>query len=116
MLQRSNAELIVNSAEPGSSEQGGLRELVDFAFGLLRRQYLVILFLTLLAAGAGVIYLRVTPPTYTANALIIIGAPSAPFIQQQSMFTDRGVDSPQLESQIQIHKIKSNCVDRCRKA
>ena len=51
MLQRSNAELIVNSAEPASSEQGGLRELVDFAFGLLRRQYLVILFLTLLAAG-----------------------------------------------------------------
>ena len=107
MLQRSNAELIGNSAEPGSSEQAGLRELVDFAFGLLRRQYLIILLLTLLGAGAGVIYLRVTPPTYTANAQIILATQSAPFIQQQSMFTERGLDSPQLESQIQIIKSRA---------
>ena len=107
MLQRSNAELIVNSAELTRSEQGGLGELVDFALALLRRQYLVILFLTLLGAGAGVIYLRVTPPTYTANAQIIIGTENAPFIQQQSMFTDRAIDSPKLESQIQIIKSRA---------
>ena len=107
MLQRNNADLIVNAGERESSEQGGLHEIVDFAFGLLRRRYLFILFCTLLAAGAGVTYLRVTPPTYTANAQIIIGTQSAPFVQQQSMFTERGVDSPQLESQMLLIRSKA---------
>ena len=107
MLQRNKTELIVNAAEQETSEESGLHEIVDFAFGLLRRRYLVILFFTLLTAAAGLTYLRVTPPTYTANAQIIIGTQNAPFIQQQSMFPDRGIDLPALESQVQIIQSKA---------
>ena len=82
-------------------------ELIDFAFGFLRRQYLVISFFTLLAAAGGVAYLYVTPPTYTASAKIIIGAQQAPFIQQQSMFADDPLDSAELESKLQILQSKS---------
>jgi exopolysaccharide transport family protein len=107
MLQRNNAEVIVNGAEPQSSDHSELYETISFVFGLLHRRYLVILLFTLLAAGAGVTYLQVAPPTYTADAQIIIGTESAPFVQQQSVFSDRGIDSPQLESQIQIIQSKA---------
>jgi exopolysaccharide transport family protein len=114
MLQSGNTKLIVDKAQPERPEQGEVRHFLDFALGLLRRQYLFILFFTLLGVGAGLIYLRITPPTYTATAQIIMGTQSAPFIQQQSMFADRAIDSPQLESQIQIVKsraIASKIVD-----
>ena len=54
MLQRNNAEPAADNvyAEASSPEQAGLGELVDFAFGFLRRQYVVILFFTLVAARA----------------------------------------------------------------
>jgi succinoglycan biosynthesis transport protein ExoP len=109
MLQRNNAEPVANYvyAEAGSPEQAGLGELVDFAFGFLRRQYVVISFFTLLAAAGGIAYLYVTPATYKASAKIIIGAQRAPFIQQQSMFADAPLDSAELESQLQILQSES---------
>ena len=109
MLQRNNAEPVANYvyAEAGSPEQAGLGELVDFAFGFLRRQYVVISFFTLVAAAGGIAYLYVTPATYKASAKIIIGAPRAPFIQQQSMFADAPLDSAELESQLQILQSES---------
>ena len=116
MLQRNNAEFL-DAAESESHQQGGLREIVDFALGVLRRRYFVILVFTVLGAGAGVTYLRVIPPTYTATAQIIIGTENSPFVQQQSMFTERGIDSPQLESQIQIiqsRAIASSVVEKLK--
>ena len=110
------AEPVVNYPDPHSPEQGGLGEHIDFAFGFLRRQYLIISFFTLIAAAAGVTYLYVTPPTYTASAKVIIGAQRAPFIQQQSMFADsplefRGIGKPASDPPIEIH-----CIVRYRKA
>jgi hypothetical protein len=61
MLQRNNGESVVNYAASDSPEQGGLGDLVDFALGILRRQYVIISFFMLMAAGAGAIYLYVTP-------------------------------------------------------
>jgi polysaccharide biosynthesis transport protein len=104
MLQRSNAESVVeNSVSP---QEGGLGELIELAFGFLRRQYLIILFFTLLAAGVGAVYLTVTAPTYTARAKVIVGTQRAQFIQQQSMFTDGPIDAAQMESQLQILQSK----------
>jgi exopolysaccharide transport family protein len=82
-------------------------ELVDFALGFLLRQYLVILFVVLLAGVAGVIFLVTTPPTYTAQAKIFIGTQKAEFIQQQSLFAEAPIDSAQMESQIQILQSKA---------
>src|SRR5262245_35365231 len=103
MLHRNNEELAVDS---GTAE-GGLGQIIDFAFGFLRRRWLIILFFTLLGIGAGVTYLRVTPPSYTAKATVMIGTQRAQFVQQQSMFTDSPLDSAQLDSQLQILQSKS---------
>ena len=81
--------------EPG---QGGAGELVDFVLGFLLRQYLVILFLALLGGVAGAIFLVVSPPTYTAQAKILIGTQRPQFIQQQSLITDSPFDQTQMET------------------
>ena len=118
MLQRNNAEPAANYvyAQAGSPEQAGFGELADFAFGLLRRQYLVISFFTLVAAAGGVAYLYVTPATYKASAKIIIGAQRAPFIQQQSMFADAPLDSAEIGKPASDPPIAIHCVGRYRKA
>ena len=106
MLQRSHAQPVVDIPVLEGSGQSGVGELVDFALGFLRRQYLIVLFLTLLGAAAGVIFLQVTPPIYTAQARMIIGTQRAQFVQQQSMFPDAPIDNAQMESQIQILQSK----------
>ena len=88
-------------------EGGGIGQLVDFALGFLRRQYALILFVTLLALATSIIYLRMTPPTYTGRVNVLFGAPKAQFFQQQSIMADSPIDSPQLETQLQILRSKS---------
>jgi hypothetical protein len=51
---------------------------------------------------AGAIFLTVRPPTYTADAKILIGTPKPEFIQQQSLLTDAPLDQTQMETQFQI--------------
>ena len=88
-------------------EGGGIDQLVIFALGFLRRQYALILFVTMLALAASAIYLRTTPPTYTGRVNVLFGAPKAQFFQQQSIMADSPIDFPQLETQLQILRSKS---------
>jgi exopolysaccharide transport family protein len=81
---------------------GGAGELVDFALGFLLRQYLVILFMVLLAGVAGAIFLLVRPPTYTAQTKIFIETQKPQFVQQQYLFAYIPLDQSQMESQLQI--------------
>jgi succinoglycan biosynthesis transport protein ExoP len=106
MLQPTHLQPAIRSPPPNEPGQGGAGELVDYALGFLLRQYLVILFILLLAGVAGVIFLVVTPPTYIAQTKIVIGTQKAQFVQQQSLFADAPVDSAQMESQIQILQSK----------
>jgi exopolysaccharide transport family protein len=83
---------------PGQSASG----LVDWALGFLFRRYVVIVLLVLLGGMAGAIFLVVKPPTYTADAKILIGAPKPEFVQQQSLLADAPLDQTQMETQFQI--------------
>ena len=76
--------------------------LVDLALGFLLRRYVVIALLVLLGGVAGAIFLTVRPPTYTADAKILIGTPKPEFIQQQSLLTEAPLDQTQMETQFQI--------------
>jgi len=89
-------------------EENGLGELVNFALGFLRRQYSVIIFTAVLALSVSAIYLRITPPTYTAQVRVLFGNPKAQFVQQQSLLAaEAPIDTTQLESQMQILKSKA---------
>jgi polysaccharide biosynthesis transport protein len=108
MLQNDRTRALLDGVLPrDQSEDGGLGQIVDFAFGFLRRQYLVIVFTAALAMMASVIYLKVTPPTYTGQVKVLFGNPKAQFVQQQSMLADVPMDSAQLETQLQILKSKA---------
>ena len=99
MLQtsRSNSDSpIANESEPAA--------ILELALDFLRRQYLIIVCATILAAAAGLGYLLITPPTYTAYAKVIADVRKGQFFQQQSLIADAPIDSAQLESQLQILK------------
>ncbi len=109
MLPNDRTRALLDSVAPREqAEENGIGEAVNFALGFLRRQYWVIIFTAVLALAASAIYLRITPPVYTAEVKVLFGNPKAQFVQQQSVLAaDTPVDSPQLESQIQILKSKA---------
>jgi polysaccharide biosynthesis transport protein len=104
MLQFSNApstDPVTAQADPA---QGWIRETVNSAVGLLRRQFVVVASTTLLATLLGVIYVVRAPVTYTAEATLIID-PRRVQLFQGAAFAEGQVDSPSaLESQIELAK------------
>ena len=53
----------------------GLGESITAAVGLIRRQFLVIIFFALIGTMCGIIYLQITPRIYTAQAEILFDWP-----------------------------------------
>ena len=88
-------------------EEDGIGALLNFVRGFLRRQYVIIIFSIVLSLAAGVIYLCITPPTYTARVQILLGNPKAQFIQQQSLVAEPSFDVTQIETQLQILKSRA---------
>ena len=91
----------INLLPPDAPGQSGAG-LVDLALGFLLRRYVGIVLLVLLGGMAGAIFLVMRPPTYTADAKILIGAPKPEFVQQQSLLTEAPLDQTQMETQFQI--------------
>ena len=102
MLQGDRSRGLIGELAQDRDDQGGSEELINFAFGLLRRQWMLILFVGVLGLAASLIYLKVTPPTYTAQVKVLFGSSKPQFGQQQSILTDSPFDHAQLESQMQI--------------
>jgi len=102
MLQNDRTRVLLDSVAPREqAEENGIGEAVNFALGFLKRQYWVIIFTAVLALAMSAIYLRITPPVYTAEVKVLFGNSKAQFVQQQSVLAaDSPVDSSQLESQI----------------
>jgi exopolysaccharide transport family protein len=98
------------AAQSDQAEGGGIGEMINFAIGLLRRQYLVIVLTAALAMAACLVYLRITPPTYTAQVQILLANPKAQFVQQQSLLAEPAVDFTQIETQLQILKSRAIAV------
>src|SRR5437016_5838037 len=101
MLNYLQAPPGVDLLPPDASGQSSAG-FVDLALGFLIRRYVVIVLLVLLGGMAGAIFLVVKPPTYTADAKILIGTPKPEFVQQQSLLTDAPLDQTQMETQFQI--------------
>jgi exopolysaccharide transport family protein len=89
---------------------GGMGDLVNFVLGFLRRQFLVIILAAALAAGIALVYLRFTPPTYTAQVQILLANTKAQFVQQQSLLAEPAFDLSQIETQLQILKSRGIAV------
>lgn len=103
MLQNSKPLEVIDQGST-SPRQEEVADLVQWSFALLRRQYIIILFVAALGVGLGIIYLGIATPIYTAQTNVYIDLHKNPIDQQQQVF---GNDPIEIESQIQIIKSKA---------
>lgn len=101
MLQTSKVRPDISSEPMALQPLSGAESLQAF-FGFVRRQFAVVLFVTLLALALGVIYLLTARPSYTAQAQLLIDARKVQIFQQQSVLGDNPIDTAQVESQTEI--------------
>ncbi|WP_454618202.1 polysaccharide biosynthesis tyrosine autokinase [Bradyrhizobium cenepequi] len=92
------------------AESGGVGELIVTALAFLRRQYVVIILATSLGVTACLIYLRITPATYTAQVQVMLENPKAQFMQQQSILAEPVFDRSLFETQVEILKSRGMAV------
>ncbi|MDA9503444.1 protein tyrosine kinase [Bradyrhizobium sp. CCBAU 11386] len=91
-------------------DSGGIGDLIKFGMSFLRRQYLMIAVTAVLATATSLLYLRLTPPTYTAQVQVLLGNTRAQFIQQQSLLAEPAFDLSQIETQLQLLKSRATAV------
>jgi succinoglycan biosynthesis transport protein ExoP len=103
MLQTNQPRPAAEQGAPLLGE-GGVDEIINFAWGFLRRQYPIIVFCVLLTVAAGAIYLHTRIPKFTAHATMIIDMRKNQFLQEQSILADAPTDLAGVESQVQIVK------------
>ena len=88
-----------------SGEAPSPGELLIAFRGLIRRHFRLILFATFFAIGLAGVYVVTTPPSYTAQATLIIDARKVlPLFGQQSSADEVAPDSAAVESQVEILK------------
>lgn len=110
MLQREELRGLSDPATHDRPQGGEIGDIVNFVLGFAKRQYLVIILAASFALTTSIIYLRVTPPTYTAQVQILLGSPSSQFVQQQSLIADPGLDRGQIETQLQLVRSRAIAV------
>ena len=100
MLQATKPFINEIDAPPPASSP---RELVHWALGIARRQFVVITSTALIVASLGALYAFMAPPTYTADATVLID-PRRVQLFQGATFAEGQMDTPALESQIELVK------------
>jgi len=100
--------LQINKAAPiAIDDPEGLRgssfpQLFASFKGLLRRQLVVFLVLTPCITALALLYLFITPPSFTANSLIEIGTRKVQVLPQQAVLGDITLDAQTVDTEVQI--------------
>lgn len=87
---------------------GGVDEMISMALSLLRRQYLVVAVTAALSIALAFVYLRVTPPTFVAEAQILLKNPKSPSVRQDSPLSESYFDAAEIETHLQL--VRSSAV------
>jgi succinoglycan biosynthesis transport protein ExoP len=97
-----------HQTEPGiQSQSDALSRQLEWLFGFIRRQYLLIVVFSVLAAALGVVHLMTTPPLYTAHAKLVIDSGKVRALQQQVMspsFSYPVFDFTEIMTQVELLK------------
>src|SRR5262249_19682618 len=84
-------------------QENPTRELVNWALGIVRRQFAIIALIVVVATSLGAFYAYMAPPTYTAESTIVID-PRRVQLFPKATFSEGQIDSPALESEIELVK------------
>jgi succinoglycan biosynthesis transport protein ExoP len=106
MLQKNS---LVTPYELSESEESGsvadaAMDVLRLTSGIVRRQWILILGTTAVFLTLAIIYLMVTPPVFSARAILIIDAKKEPSFQQQSAQYEAPIDTAVVSSQVEILK------------
>jgi len=101
MHETENSPSMGNGPRPLSIDPG-LTEPVTRAFGIIRRQFVVIIAFALIGTACGIIYLRIMPPVYISQAEILFDRGKIPSVQQQPILSEPPFDAAYFESQIKL--------------
>src|SRR3954447_6878239 len=101
MLQTVNP-LVPQSREHAGASSGAAQELYSSVLDFVRRHWPTIVGCTVVCLVFGVVYLMATPPSFTAQAMMIIDNRKVGILQQQSVVGDIPVDAATVESQVEI--------------
>src|SRR5579884_2910844 len=97
MLQNTSS---MSENQPALSAEQGLGDAITSAYAIIRRQLLLIVSFALIGTICGVIYLKVAPPVYTAQAVIYFDRGNRPFVQ--STLEEAPFDISFFESQMRM--------------
>src|SRR5262245_49394756 len=101
MLQTNKA--VAGQGSIGPEFSSPVEALQSF-IGLVRRQLPVLVFITVLVSAIGAVYVFTTPPSFTAQARLIIDTRRLQTLQQQPAALDTPMDSSSVESQVELLK------------
>jgi succinoglycan biosynthesis transport protein ExoP len=105
MLQFNKTHSAVEDYRRLPPEETSTAELLEHLLNVVRRQFLVILFVGVLTVALGLIYVVSATPRFMAVATMFIDRGKVqPFGQQQQMLIDNPIDSSAIESQLEILK------------
>jgi polysaccharide biosynthesis transport protein len=105
MLQFNKTHSAAEDYRRLTPEESSPAELLVHLLGIVRRQYLVILFVGALTMALASIYVVTATPRFMAVATMFIDRGKVqPFGQQQQMLIDSPMDSAAVEGQLQILK------------
>ena len=103
MLQRNKTQSDVNRQPTTPEIQSGAESLRAFK-GFVRRQFPVIVFVTVLSITLALIYVLTARPSFTAEAQLLVDAQKVQVFQQQSVLGELPANSTEVESQVEILK------------
>jgi succinoglycan biosynthesis transport protein ExoP len=84
-------------------QENSPRETINWAIGVVRRQFAVIALIAVVGTSLGALYAFMAPPTYTAESTIAID-PRRVQLFPNATFSEGKIDSPALESEIELVK------------
>jgi succinoglycan biosynthesis transport protein ExoP len=100
MLQVDNKPV----APAGTTDIASLADTFAGFSAFVRRHLFIILVVFATTLGLGFVYLFTTPPSFTAQAMLLIDTRRVQLFQQQSVLGDVAIDSATVESQVEILK------------
>jgi len=116
MLQPDRTQLSEFRGRPAESKEGSVAELIDFAFGFLRRRFLLILAAVLAVVPIGeYLALKLVPAYFAATSTIIIDTRKYQIFQHTTMVGDTMIDAAAVESQLEILKSENVALEVVRK-
>jgi succinoglycan biosynthesis transport protein ExoP len=108
MLQFNKTHPAAEDYRRVATQENSPTELLERLFGIVRRRYVVILFVGALTMALALIYVVTATPRYLAVATMFIDRGKVQPFSQQQILIDNPIDSTAIESQIEI--IKSDAI------